>query len=61
PAQIAPIPGYDALNAKQAAAIVAELEEDDLLALREYEQAHRNRITVLRAIEAALARYRDKP
>jgi hypothetical protein len=56
----APVAGYDALNAKQAAAIVAELEEADLLALYQYEQAHRNRITVLRAIEAALARYRGE-
>jgi hypothetical protein len=56
----APVPGYDALNAKQAAAIVAELEEADLLALYQYEQAHRNRITVLRAIEAALARHRGE-
>ncbi|ABQ90243.1 hypothetical protein [Roseiflexus sp. RS-1] len=56
----APVAGYDALNAKQAAAIVAELEEADLLALYQYEQAHRNRITVLRAIEAALARHRGE-
>jgi len=56
----APVAGYDALNAKQAAAIVAELEEADLLALYQYEQAHRNRVTVLRAIEAALARHRGE-
>jgi hypothetical protein len=56
----APVAGYDALNAKQAAAIVAELEEADLLALHQYEQAHRNRVTVLRAIEAALARHRGE-
>jgi hypothetical protein len=56
----APVAGYDALNAKQAAVIVAELEEADLLALYQYEQAHRNRITVLRAIEAALARHRGE-
>jgi polyhydroxyalkanoate synthesis regulator phasin len=60
PTMTAPVPGYDALNAKQAAAIVAELEEADLLALYQYEQAHRNRITVLRAIEAALARHRGE-
>ncbi|MCS6840122.1 MAG: hypothetical protein NZ699_02190 [Roseiflexus sp.] len=51
----APVPGYDALNAKQAAALVNELDEATLLALREYEQAHRNRVTVLRAIDLALA------
>ena len=56
----APVAGYDALNAKQAAAIVTELEEADLLALHQYEQAHRNRVTVLRAIEAALARHRGE-
>lgn len=60
PAMSAPVPGYDALNAKQAVAIVAELEETDLLALQQYEQAHRNRITVLRAIGAALARHRGE-
>jgi outer membrane biosynthesis protein TonB len=60
PTMTAPVPGYDALNAKQAAAIVTELEEADLLALHQYEQAHRNRITVLRAIEAALARHRGE-
>jgi polyhydroxyalkanoate synthesis regulator phasin len=60
PIMTAPVPGYDALNAKQAAAIVTELEEADLLALHQYEQAHRNRITVLRAIEAALARHRGE-
>lgn len=52
----APVPGYDALNAKQAAALVDDLDDATLLALREYEQAHRNRVTVLRAIELALAR-----
>ncbi len=60
PTMTAPVPGYDALSAKQAAAIVADLEEADLLTLYEYEQAHRNRITVLRAIEAALARHRGE-
>ena len=60
PTMTAPVPGYDALNAKQAAAIVTELEEADLLALHQYEQAHRNRVTVLRAIEAALARHRGE-
>ncbi len=60
PAMSAPVPGYDALNAKQAVAIVADLGEADLLALQQYEQAHRNRITVLRAIEAALARHRGE-
>ncbi len=60
PTMTAPVPGYDALSAKQAAAIVADLEEADLLALYQYEQAHRNRITVLRAIEAALARHRGE-
>jgi len=60
PTMTAPVAGYDALNARQAIALVAELEEADLLALHQYEQAHRNRITVLRAIEAALARYRGE-
>ncbi len=60
PTMTAPVAGYDALNARQAIALVAELEEADLLALHQYEQAHRNRITVLRAIEAALARHRGE-
>ena len=60
PIMTAPVAGYDALNARQAIALVAELEEADLLALHQYEQAHRNRITVLRAIEAALARHRGE-
>ncbi len=54
--EAAPVSGYDALNAKQAAALVENLDEATLVALREYEQAHRNRVTVLRAIELALAR-----
>lgn len=54
-APVAPVPGYDALNAKQAAALVDDLDVATLLALREYEQAHRNRVTVLRAIDLALA------
>lgn len=54
--ETAPVAGYEALNAKQAAALVETLDEATLHALREYEQAHRNRVTVLRAIELALAR-----
>lgn len=54
-ASLAPVPGYDALNAKQAAALVHDLDEETLIALKTYEQANRNRVTVLRAIELALA------
>ncbi len=54
-ASLAPVPGYDALNAKQAAALVNDLDEETLIALKTYEQANRNRVTVLRAIELALA------
>lgn len=51
----APLPGYEDLNAKEAAAKVSYLDAAMLQAVRNYEVTHRNRVTVLRAIDAALA------
>jgi len=53
----APVPGYEDLNAREAAAKVSTLDTATLEAIRSYEQTHRNRITVLRAIDAALTEH----
>jgi poly(hydroxyalkanoate) granule-associated protein len=49
-----PLPGYEKLNAESVVDRLIGLEEPALLAVRAYEQAHGNRITVLRAVERAL-------
>lgn len=50
-----PLPGYDELNAKAAISALAELNAEMLEAIRLYEEATKNRATVLRAIEQRLA------
>lgn len=50
-----PLPGYDSLNAKAAISAIAELNGEMLEAIRLYEEATKNRATVLRAIEQRLA------
>lgn len=49
-----PTPGYDKLNVEHAVELLATLPEAKLVAVRNYEQAHSNRITVLRAIDKLL-------
>jgi hypothetical protein len=46
-----PIPGYDALSASQVVERLAGLGADELVAVREYERAHRNRRTILGKID----------
>jgi hypothetical protein len=50
-----PIDGYDELTAEEVAARLDGLSAAQLGKVREHERAHRNRKTVLRAIERALA------
>jgi UDP-glucose 4-epimerase len=62
PAQPArsPVEHYDDLAAEEVIALLASLERDDLLTLRDYERRHANRSRVLSAIESVLAR-RETP
>jgi len=51
-----PIAGFDDLNAKEAIKAISALEyEEDLLEVKAYEEAHKNRKTVVAEIEAILA------
>lgn len=50
---VLPIAGYDELTAKQVLAELTELDETQRAAVRDYEREHKNRKTVLRALEAA--------
>jgi hypothetical protein len=47
---------YDDLAAEEVIALLASLERDDLVTLREYERGHANRSRVLAALESVLAR-----
>ena len=49
--QAEPLPGYDKLNVERAVDLLPMLDDQQLLAVQAYEQAHGNRITVLRAID----------
>lgn len=49
-----PIPGYEKMNVDTVLSRLPKLEEAHLLAVQSYEQAHQNRITVLRAVERAI-------
>jgi poly(hydroxyalkanoate) granule-associated protein len=51
---IEPVPGYDKLNVEHAVELLSTLPESKLLAVRNYEQIHSNRVTVLRAIDKLL-------
>jgi hypothetical protein len=46
-----PLPDYDKLNVERVGDLLPTLNEAQLLAVQIYEQAHGNRVTVLRAIE----------
>jgi len=51
-----PWPGYDELTAAEIATVLSESENEQLAArVRDYERAHKNRATVLRAAERELA------
>jgi UDP-glucose 4-epimerase len=51
-----PLEGYDALNARDAAALMSRLDAARVDDVRRYEQAHRGRKTVLQAADRAAAR-----
>ena len=46
-----PIEGYDDMTATEIVALVDTLTDDEKVAIAEYEAAHKNRITVLKALE----------
>lgn len=57
-----PIPNYEALNARDASRAVRDLESRvALLVVCRHEEAHKNRKTVLRAIEEQLQRLERGP
>lgn len=51
---VEPLPGYDKLNAEHVVEQLQALPEPKLLAVRNYEQTHSNRVTVLRAVDKLL-------
>ncbi len=51
-----PVDHYDDLDAGEVLSLLPSLERSDLEALREYESGHRNRASVIGAIESLLAR-----
>jgi hypothetical protein len=51
---VEPLPGYDKLNAEHVVEQLQTLPEPKLLAVRNYEQTHSNRVTVLRAVDKLL-------
>ena len=52
----APVEHYDDLESEEVISLLGSLERDDLVALRDYEQEHRRRDSVLGAIDSVLAR-----
>ncbi len=61
PRATAPVEHFDELGAEQVIALLVSLEHSDLLALREWEDAHRARPAVLGAIDSVLARVAARP
>jgi hypothetical protein len=49
-----PFPDYDDLTVDQVTAKLAELDAESLATMRNYEAAHKQRVTVLRELDAAL-------
>ena len=56
PSPIAPVDRYEDLTAEEIVSLLGSLEQRDLQALRDYEGAHRQRKTVIEAIDSALSR-----
>jgi ferritin-like metal-binding protein YciE len=50
-----PWPGYDELNVNEIVTILREADPEDVDKVREYERAHKNRTSVLKATERKLA------
>ena len=55
------IEDYDELNAKTIIGLVDDLDRLELVKIREYEQANKDRVTVLRAVDKALDRLDTLP
>lgn len=49
-----PLPDYDQLNVREVVALLDSLTRAELETVRDYEQAHARRVTVLREVEARL-------
>ena len=49
-----PVAGYEELDAREATRRLADLSPAELRRVRDFERAHRNRKTVLRAVERRL-------
>ncbi|MCB9760878.1 MAG: hypothetical protein H6739_13655 [Alphaproteobacteria bacterium] len=56
-----PIRDYDDLNVKKVGQAVEGLDRVELLRVRRYEVAHKNRVTVLRAVDRELERLKQPP
>lgn len=56
-----PIPGYEKMNVDTVLGQLPRLDEPALLAVRVYEEANQNRVTVLRGIERTLAERQAAP
>jgi len=52
---VPPVEGFDALNAKQVIERIASLDRNALKDVRAYEEARKNRVTILREIDRLLA------
>jgi hypothetical protein len=51
PASAEPVPGYDALNAAAVVELLATLTDEEKTAVLDYETTHKNRATVLKALQ----------
>jgi ferritin-like metal-binding protein YciE len=51
-----PLPGYDELTAAEVQAALADADEDLARSIRDYERAHKDRVSVLRAVDRELAK-----
>jgi poly(hydroxyalkanoate) granule-associated protein len=49
-----PMPGYDKLNVKEITSKLAPLTFEELVAVKQFELAHENRVTVLREVDRRL-------
>jgi hypothetical protein len=49
------IPGYDSLSASQVVQRLAGLSRSELIEVREHEQSHRHRRTILNRVEQLLS------
>jgi hypothetical protein len=57
----APVDDYDSLNVREVSKALPDLGYVELLRLRRYEETHKNRKTVITAVNQALARLEKAP